>query len=100
MVIPKQIKIGKSRYKITVVEQMPIKGDMGRTYYAQNEIMIGRSSNPTRNMYTARQFNETFWHEVTHAVLHEMDSPLAFNEKFVEHFAYLLANAILSAKFK
>ena len=100
MVIPKQMKIGKKRYKVTVVPKMPIKNDMGRTYYAQQEIMVGLAHNPTGIPYSHAQINETFWHEVTHAILFEMNSPLAFNERFVDQFGYMLSKAIFTAKFK
>ena len=43
--------------------------------------------------------HETFWHEVTHAILHDMNSKLTYNEKFVEAFSKRLSRAIDSAKF-
>jgi hypothetical protein len=36
---------------------------------------------------------------LTHAILHDMDSRLVNDEKFVTRFAYRLNNAINSAKF-
>ena len=42
----------------------------------------------------------TFWHEMTHAILFEMEHPLARNEPFVTRFAKLLSAAIDSAEFK
>jgi hypothetical protein len=41
---------------------------------------------------------ETFWHELTHAVLYEMDHPLYRSEVFVTRFAQLLNKAINSAE--
>ncbi len=41
----------------------------------------------------------TFWHELTHAILHDMKHPLAPNEEFVEKFSKRLNDAIHSAKF-
>jgi len=43
--------------------------------------------------------SDTFWHELTHAILHDMDSRLVNDESFVTRFAYRLNNAINSAKF-
>lgn len=100
MVIPKQMKIGKHRYKIKVVPQMPTKGDMGRTHYGSKEIMLGLATNPGNDKYMEVEINETFWHEVTHAILFEMNSPLAFNERFVDQFGFMLSKAIHTAKFK
>jgi hypothetical protein len=42
---------------------------------------------------------ETFWHELTHAILHEMDHPLFRSEVFVTQFAKLLSQSINSARF-
>jgi hypothetical protein len=43
--------------------------------------------------------HETFWHEVVHAILYEMDSRLFSNERFVDTFAKHLSSAIRSARF-
>ena len=46
------------------------------------------------------EMHETFWHEITHAILHEMDETrLAFDERFVKQFGMLLSKAIDSARF-
>jgi len=44
--------------------------------------------------------SETFWHEVTHAVLHDMHHPLWADEKFVTEFSERLNQVITTAKFK
>jgi hypothetical protein len=41
---------------------------------------------------------DTFWHELTHAVLHDMGHPLRDDEKFVVKFANRLSCAIDSAQ--
>jgi Zn-dependent peptidase ImmA (M78 family) len=43
---------------------------------------------------------ETFWHELTHAILHDMgEHQLNNRESFVEEFANRLARAIQTARF-
>jgi hypothetical protein len=43
---------------------------------------------------------ETFWHELTHAILESMDcTALNNDENFVEDFSSRLAKAIQSARF-
>jgi hypothetical protein len=43
---------------------------------------------------------EVFWHEVTHAILHDMKHPLWRSEKFVQAFAKRLNDSIHSAEFE
>ncbi len=43
--------------------------------------------------------HDTFWHELTHAILFEMKHPYYRNEMFVARFASHLTQAIESAEF-
>jgi hypothetical protein len=47
----------------------------------------------------AAERSDTFWHELTHAILRDMGSHLTYDERFVERFATRLNKAINSAKF-
>jgi hypothetical protein len=42
---------------------------------------------------------ETFWHEVTHCVLHDMSHPLWKDEKFVTAFSQRLNQVVHTARF-
>lgn len=42
----------------------------------------------------------TFWHEATHAILHDMGDPLWRNEQFVTEFSKRLVKLINTAEFK
>ena len=42
---------------------------------------------------------DTFWHEITHAILKDMNSKLHANESFVTKFANRLTTVISTAKF-
>lgn len=88
--IPKSVVVGRTRYDI-VVQASPRKG-FGCIYYAQRVIQIA----PRRESGMAL----TFWHELTHAVLHDMGHRLANNERFVEQFSTRLHKAVLTARFE
>ena len=47
--------------------------------------------------FTPSQRANTFWHELTHAILHDMDSELNYDEKFVSAFSDRLSQAVETA---
>ncbi len=98
--IPVRIRVGKQMYSIDVVESMRRKATMGRTYYDVGRIEIGTRSNTTGRKFTDAEIGDTFWHEVTHAILYDMGHRLYNDEHFVTEFSGRLAKAIKSAKFK
>jgi hypothetical protein len=53
----------------------------------------------TGMLYDKEERSETFWHELTHAILHDMKSKLDYDEKFVTAFSQRLDQAINTAKF-
>ena len=97
--IPKTIRVGSKRYSIEVVETMLRQRIMGTIDYDKQTIKVGRKSNVTGRAYTQAMMSETFWHELTHAVLEDMGSALTDNERFVRAFANRLSDAVDSAKF-
>jgi len=99
--IPRRIQVGKKLYSIEVVEAMLEKKHMGKVYYPQQTIKLGLSSNVTGRRYRKEEVQDTFWHEVVHAILHDMGlDTLNHNEKFVTGFANRLTQAINSARFE
>ena len=98
--IPYRIRVGEKLYSIDVVESMRRKNTMGRTYYDMERIEIAKQSNTTGRRYTQEEIDDTFWHELVHAILYEMQHRLYDDEQFVTEFAGHLAKAIKSAKFK
>ena len=98
--IPIRIRVGTKLYSVDVVESMRRKREMGEIHYDQQKINIAQRSNTTGRKFTKDEIDDTFWHELTHAILYEMHSPLYDDEKFVTEFAGHLAKAIKSAKFK
>ena len=93
--IPSEIKVGKRKYKVERVEV--IAGCKGDVTYETNTIRV--ASRSSHYAYTNEEQYNTFWHELTHAILHDMNSHLESNERFVKAFADRLTDAITSAKF-
>lgn len=99
--LPTRIRIGKRLYSIDVVETMINKGDMARHYPALQKIKIAQRSNLTGRRFKPDDINDSFWHEVVHAILHDMgEHTLNKNEAFVSAFAKRLTKAIKSARFE
>ena len=95
MLLPNTVEVGKTKY--TINQPHEIKGCLGQIDYTEKVIDVATHA---RNYKLADQErSETFWHEITHAILNDMNHPLTRNEKFVTAFARRLNDAILSAKF-
>lgn len=99
MKIPKYLKVGKRWYKVDVLDKMDTPGLMGSTNYKTAYIEIARRSAATNKRYKQEDVCDTFWHEITHAILKDMGSKLEANEEFVYSFSSRLNKAILSARF-
>lgn len=98
--VPRRMRIGKKLYSIEVVKALLEKKYMGRVYYPQQTIKLGRTSNVNGRRIRQEEMQDTFWHEVTHAILHDMGChTLNKNEKFVTGFANRLTRGIYSAQF-
>mgnify|MGYP006271243367 CR=1 FL=1 len=99
--LPRRIRIGKKQYTVDVVETMLNRTDMARVFYDTREIKLGKRSSVTGRRYTRKEMNDSFWHELVHAILYDMDEhALNKNEKFVTAFASRLSEAIDSARFE
>ena len=98
--LPSRIRVGAKQYSIDIVETMLRKRSMARIYYDHSKIEIGQFSNVTGKQFDDDKVQENFWHEVTHAILHDMgENRLNGNEKFVVEFSKRLSQAIKSARF-
>jgi hypothetical protein len=87
MKYPKSFKLGKHPHLIVQTPALPHFG----TFNPATRIISIRK----------RQANKsnTFWHEVTHAILYDMGDPLWKNESFVTKFSGRLDELIKTAKF-
>jgi len=98
--IPRRIRVGARQYSVDIVETMLRKRDMARVYYDDKKIELGQFSNVSGKKFDDDKVQENFWHEVTHAILHDMgEHRLNKREDFVEGFAKRLSIAINSARF-
>lgn len=97
--LPKKIKVGTKWYSVEVVEAMRDKSLMGRVNYDSRTIELGRRTHHDIP-FKLSALHETFWHEVVHAILHDMkEHELNEREQFVEEFSLRLARAINTARF-
>lgn len=92
MQIPKSFKLGKQTW--TVVPRADGADYLyGRAYPGYRVVQVCE-----RVDRTEAQRSETFWHEVTHAILHDMKDPRWNDEKFVTAFSKRLNQVINTAK--
>ena len=101
MKLPKKIRVGNKWYSVEIVEAMVEKGLMGKVYYPEQKIKIGLSSTQTGKKFATTDVNDTFWHELVHAILDDMGyDTLNLSERFVTGFARRLNKAIETARFE
>ena len=99
LTLPKKIQIGDKWYSVDVVESMRERAMMGEVHYGKRTITLARKSYHGVPLKLSA-LHETFWHELTHAILESMDrTDLNNDENFVEEFSNRLARAIQSARF-
>ena len=102
MKIPKQVVVGKTKVRVNKVHSLMVGKDACRGGYDwDNQEIIIASNNPSgMHKYSASDKSNTFWHELTHAILHDMGKDkLNKDEAFVTAFANRLDQAIKTAKF-
>jgi hypothetical protein len=97
--IPKKIKVGTKWYDVNAVKHMRRTGMMGKTDYRDAVIEVATHSNVRNARFKKEEIYDTFWHELTHAILKDMGSKLEADEKFVTAFSERLTSAIISARF-
>jgi tRNA U54 and U55 pseudouridine synthase Pus10 len=98
--IPKQVTIGKTKIKIDQpvslrVQGIPCNGCFDRS---DNSIDVAKKDVQGYKFSNAER-SETFWHEITHAILHDMKNKLSYDEKLVTAFSQRLDQAIRTARF-
>lgn len=100
MDIPRKIKVGDKWYSVEVVEAMQEHGHMGEVNYPKQKIKVSTKSNVTRRKYSKDTVHDTFWHELIHAILHDMGRHRLNNdEEFVHGVSSRLYKAISTARF-
>ena len=94
MDIPKSIRVGNRRYTI----KLQHVDEPYTTGYTVDNLIVIASSNKTKHT-TENERALTFWHEVVHAILHDIKPKLNKDERFVEEFAEKLHQVTTSARF-
>ena len=98
--IPRLIRVGNKRYSVEVIEALLDKQKVGRIQYGEQRIQIGLRNGNTNRKLPAAEIRDSFWHELVHAVLYDMERHnLNRDEAFVIGFANRLSKAIDSARF-
>lgn len=98
MLIPKAFTLGKTKYKVQMVRHTEPKGTMGKVYYDLGRIEIASNSGRNNRSFKQEEIDDTFWHEVTHAILRDMGHKLWNNERFVTDFANRLTQVVNTSK--
>lgn len=99
LTLPRKIKVGNNWYSVDIAESMKERLYMGEVHYAKRTITLARKSYRGIPLKLSA-LHETFWHELTHAILESMGRiDLDGDESFVEEFSARLAKAIQSARF-
>lgn len=89
--IPKKLKVGGIDYTVNMVEHIGINDDYG-LHYSDGEIDIATQTSGRPTSESLRR--QTFFHELTHAILTCMNNELNHDESFVNTFSHLLSQAI------
>ena len=99
LTLPKKVKVGTNWYSVDIADTMRERLYMGEVHYAKRTITLARKSYHGIPLKLSA-LQETFWHELTHAILESMDRlDLNNDEHFVEEFSSKLSKAIQSARF-
>lgn len=99
MLIPKSFKLGNRPYQVRVAKSVRgPRGSVGRVDYKSRTIDIAVLNYWTGEKLPDAEVSDTFWHEVTHAILENMDHPLYRDERFVTAFANRLNEVVSTAK--
>ena len=88
--IPKTFRLANRTWRVNRVPFLS-KKDRGLVDHITRDVYVAYKGR------TLKQQHETLLHEMTHAVLNEVD-PAYNREPFVEEFAKQLSKAILSAR--
>jgi hypothetical protein len=100
MKIPKQVTIGKTKIKIHQPVSLMVGNKPCRGCFDRSDNSIDVAIRDIRNnKFSKAERSETLWHELTHAILHDMKNKLSYDEKFVTAFSQRLDQAIKTARF-
>ena len=101
MRIPKQFTIGNTPHLVRTEKSLMVGKSLCRGSFDEEEATITIAKGNAKRGYTydADERSNTFWHELTHAILYDMNNKLTHDEHFVTAFADRLDQAIKTARF-
>ena len=82
-----KLKIGAHVYNAQTVDTLEPPLVRGRINYTQRTILIAKRAGQPRRVRSPKGLEHTFWHEVTHGILHSMGSRKMYDEAFVDELA-------------
>jgi CYTH domain-containing protein len=91
MEIPKKFELGRNTWRVHTDRRGFVTGVYGMCYPSYQTVRV--------RIRTPKKMAESFWHEVTHAVLFDMKDPRWDDEKFVTAFSKRLTQVIHTAEF-
>jgi hypothetical protein len=98
MLIPYKFSVGAKEYKVLQSRALP-NCERGRVFYWDNIIRL--ATHRMGKVVPHRRKVHAFWHETTHAILHDMGHfNLRDNEEFVDAFAKRLTQIVHTAQVK
>jgi hypothetical protein len=72
---------------------------MGQVNYEKHTVTVATHNARTQRKYDKGEIGNSFLHELTHAILQDMDHKLASDECFVTNFADRLQEALETFKY-
>jgi len=101
MKIPKEVTIGNTPHQIRTKKEILLGKTLCRGTFDEETytITIAQGNIKRGYVYEADERANTFWHELTHAILYDMNCKMTHDEKFVSSFANRLHQAISTARF-
>lgn len=101
MKIPKQVTIGNTPHLVCTKKQLMVGKTLCRGTFNEetHTITIAQGNTERGYIYNADERANTFWHELTHAILYDMSDKLTYDERFVTEFSNRLHQAIETARF-
>ena len=100
--IPLSFKLGNKKYNVDEVDSLKSGGGrslMGKLEVEENLVTVARRNARTKRKYAKGEVANSFLHELTHAILFDMDHKLATDECFVTNFADRLQEALETFKY-
>ena len=101
MMLPKQVTIGRTPHLVRTKKHLLVGKTLCRGCFdeADRTITIAQGNAERGYVYSADERSNTFWHELTHAILYDMGNKLTHDEQFVTEFSNRLDQAIKTARF-